>query len=162
MGFFSYKHPIMARVYAYSHKYTLNPESTFKLIKTIVNLPKSAFVLDVGGGTGTHAEFFVGEGHKVVVLDPSKEMLAFIRNKTIIKRVGTANNLPFENNSFDLVYCTDAFHHFSNGVNPKNWSKLYDVCVRELLRVVKKGGKIAIAEFNPSCFRSRIFMFLWF
>ena len=130
MGFFSYKHPIMARVYAYSHKYTLNPESTFKLIKTIVNLPKSAFVLDVGGGTGTHAEFFVGEGHKVVVLDPSKEMLAFIRNKTIIKRVGTANNLPFENNVFDIVFTNFVLHHFVDTFKP----------LGEIFKVLKKNG----------------------
>lgn len=154
----SFENPIVARVYAFFHKF-LNPESAVEVIKQIVGLPKTAVILDVGGGTGVHAELFVQEGHRVVILDPSREMLAFVKNPNIIKKVGKADNLPFGNNSFDLVYCIDAFHHFSNGINPKKWVEVYDTCALELLRVVKKSGKIVIMEFNPFSFVGKIVMF---
>lgn len=154
----SFQNPVVARLYNYFHK-LLKPESAVELIKQVAVLPKAAMILDVGGGTGTHADLFTKEGHQVVILDPSKEMLSFVRNPKIIKKIGKADKIPFEDNSFDLVYCIDAFHHFSNGVEQKAWQKVYDGCVLELRRVVKKNGKITIIEFNPSSFVGKMVVF---
>lgn len=154
----SFENPVVARLYNFFHKF-LKPESVVELIKQTAGLPKTAMILDVGGGTGTHAELFAKDGHQLVILDPSKEMLAFAKNPKIIKKIGKADKMPFEDNSFDLVYCIDAFHHFSNGVEQKKWLEVYDTCVLELLRVIKKNGKIAIMEFNPSSFIGKTVMF---
>jgi SAM-dependent methyltransferase len=52
---------------------------------------------------------------------------------------GTATRLPYQDNSFELVYCVDAIHHFGD----------YKVFIREALRVLKLGGALAIVGGDP-------------
>lgn len=53
-----------------------------------------------------------------------------------------ANSLPFENESFDVIFCFAAFHHLI--IDDR-----YDETVRETLRVLKPGGRAAFL-YEPS------------
>ena len=53
---------------------------------------------------------------------------------------GDAEQLPFSDNSFDIVISRLAFHHFSN---PKR-------CFSEMTRVVKTGGKLVVIDMEAT------------
>jgi ubiquinone/menaquinone biosynthesis C-methylase UbiE len=115
-------------------------------------------VLDVGGGTGAIAACFVAGAEKVVVLDPSREMLSRIRDERIEAVKGVAQKIPFPDKSFDLVFCVDALHHFSNDSgNPKE--ALYKA-IGEMLRVLKPHGSLVIIDFDTGRIIGRIAAFL--
>lgn len=77
-------------------------------------------VLEVGCGAGHFLEWFLQGGHQVTGLDPSPYMLDFARRQLpprVSLERGYAENLPFEDNSFDTValittleYVADPLH----------------------------------------------------
>lgn len=97
-------------------------------------------VLDMACGTGDVTIALRRKGLDVVGADISENMLAIARKKApdIDFRFGDASGLPFTDGSFDAV--TIAF-----GI--RNFDKR-EQCIRELHRVLKDGGMLAIAEFS--------------
>lgn len=104
-------------------------------------------VLDAGSGTGSTALIAadrVGPNGKIVLFDISDGMLNIAKKKIeaagfgerIETKIGDILNLPFTDNTFDVVLST------------------YSVCplyspekgILELLRVLKPGGKLAVAH----------------
>lgn len=69
-------------------------------------------VLDVGTGTGLFAESFSKQGITVAGVDASAEMVEAARKHlpNADLRVATAEKLPFDDNSFDLVFLGLVFH----------------------------------------------------
>ena len=101
-----------------------------------ISLPSRAKVLDVatgGGHTGLH---LADLGHDVTLADLSSSMLsraqalATERGLSVQTRQHPAEILPYENETFDLVTCRVAPHHFSS---PEKF-------VQESARVLKPGG----------------------
>ena len=102
-------------------------------------------VLDAGCGTGEYACWFASRGTDVVGLDLSTEVLAQARHYAeehaldgIQFREGSVLDLPFDRNSFDLVYCTGVLHH-----TPGPFRGL-----RELSRVAQSGSKILVSLYH--------------
>jgi len=103
-------------------------------------------ILDLATGTGDLIiEMMKLEPEKIVGLDISEEMLRIADRKISIKdkpavvlKKGSAENIPFKNNSFDAV--TSAF-----GV--RNFEDL-ELGLKEMLRILKPGGMAAILEFS--------------
>ncbi len=99
-------------------------------------------VLDLGCGTGTLIQYLlhlVPEA-KFVGLDPSVEMLNIAKQKlpdSVELRVGSANHLPFPNESFDVVISTNAFHYFRN---PSQ-------AIQEAKRILKPNGRLVITDW---------------
>jgi len=93
-------------------------------------------VLDIGGGTGRVAERLREAGATVVVLDVSLAMLARARRRRLNAVVALAEALPVGTDSCDGLVVVDALHHFAD----QAWA------VRELVRVVRPGGRIVIEE----------------
>ncbi|VVB59211.1 Ubiquinone/menaquinone biosynthesis C-methyltransferase UbiE [uncultured archaeon] len=124
------------------------PREYYRKIKSISNPKKSDSVLDVGGGTGLVAEYFVHDVKRVVVLDPSRKMLEKIKSDKIERVHGFAQNIEFAADTFDIVYCVDAMHHFTNSYKKEDWKKTIAQCIKEMLRVLKKGGTLVIIEFD--------------
>ncbi|MFR7358928.1 MAG: class I SAM-dependent methyltransferase [Dorea longicatena] len=56
--------------------------------------------------------------------------------------VGDSENLPFENESFDVVICTNSFHHYPNP----------HAFMNEASRVLKNGGKHGKSMLRKSIF----------
>lgn len=100
----------------------------FKRFKEI-KPPENAKILDVGCGSGTYAHFWKEQGYNVTGLDISDKSLEITRSKGVYCVKGdVTKRLPFEDNTFDLVYSDGLLEHF---VNPKP-------VLEEIFRVSKK------------------------
>ena len=102
-------------------------------------VPRQA-VLDVACGTGALAlatAAVVGPEGRVAGLDANPEMLAVARRKSadIDWREGVAENLPFDDASFDAVISQFGFMFFDD--RPRALS--------EMMRVLKPGGRLVVA-----------------
>ncbi len=106
-------------------------------------------ILDVCTGTGDIAIRFArcnGVG-KIVGIDLEEEMLHLatrkMKNKGIDSKIalfmGNALHLPFEDDSFDIV---------SIGFGLRNIGH-YREAISEMVRVLKKGGRLLMLEFSP-------------
>jgi ubiquinone/menaquinone biosynthesis C-methylase UbiE len=76
------------------------------LIRELLRPRAGQSLLDVGCGTGNHLLLFHQMGLDVSGIDPSEPMLRVAREKLGHRaelRLGSAEDLPFEDNSFDIV-----------------------------------------------------------
>lgn len=98
---------------------------------------RGARILDVGCGTG-HFTKPLAAANAVVGLDLSASMLAFARTKGLRPVRALAEALPFGDGRFDVVLATSVLQFISDG----------GAVVREILRVVKPGGRVIICTTN--------------
>lgn len=112
-------------------------------------------VLDLGCGTGLLMEQVISEDYTrhVTGLDLSSQMINIatqrIKEKgTLI--IGDSEKLPFEDLSFDIVYCNDSFHHYPN---PKK-------VIEEVSRVLKYGGVFILGDIYQPVIARQIMNFL--
>ncbi len=104
-------------------------------------------VLDVGCGTGYFARRIapvVESGGTVVGIDPSPPMLDYATSRAPANctfQTAGAEELPFDDASFDLVVSSLAFHHFPVDRRAD--------AVREMFRVLRPAGRLFIADFRP-------------
>jgi 2-polyprenyl-3-methyl-5-hydroxy-6-metoxy-1,4-benzoquinol methylase len=102
-------------------------------------------VLDVGCGTGVVAITAARRGAKVTGLDLTPELLEQARENSSIAGLpvdwheGDAEELPFEDASFDVV-----LSQFGHIFAPRP-----DVAIAEMLRVLKPGGTLAFSTWPP-------------
>jgi len=114
-------------------------EKTFKQLFKLGDFKITDRVLDLGGGSGRIAKFFVGKVQEIVVVDASKGMILQCKKQTGINCVlGKAGNISFSDNCFDKVIIIDAFHHFQD----------QQIASQEIKRVLKENGKVIIKEVN--------------
>lgn len=105
---------------------------------------KGKDVLDVGTGRGRFAISFALEGANVYAMDISKEMLQLAKNESdgagarIEFQQGDAENLPYDDESFDIVTCMETIMHLPD---PQK-------AIHELARVARPGAKIAVSMNN--------------
>ncbi|MDR1421664.1 MAG: class I SAM-dependent methyltransferase [Coriobacteriales bacterium] len=97
-------------------------------------------LLDVGCGTGYLLELLIGQKPADYHgLDLSDEMLRVAGEKNIPNStfvLGTADKLPYEDGSFDVVTCIQSFHHYPY---PDN-------AMKEALRVLKPDGIYLLSD----------------
>ena len=91
-------------------------------------------VLDLGSGTGAAYEQLLN--FETTAIDPDKKMLEL--NAFNNKVLGSAENLPFEDNSFDNVFCSFVWRNVSDTNNALN----------EVYRVVRPGGKFILLDMT--------------
>ena len=102
-------------------------------------------VLDVACGTGNAAVRAAQAGGRVVGVDLAPELFEAGRRNaeaagvTVDWREGDAEALPFDDASFDVVLSV-----FGCMFAPR-----HDVTARELVRVLRPGGRLAIASWTP-------------
>ncbi len=99
--------------------------------------------LDVATGAGHTALAFAPHVARVVAADLTEAMLAktaelaAARGLTNVEtKIADAEALPFDDDSFDLVTCRLAFHHFPN---PHQ-------ALAEFARVLKPGGRLGLTD----------------
>lgn len=99
-------------------------------------------LLDIGCGTGYLIELLSNKNcSKLVGIDISTKMIEKAKDKKIINSEfieGSALDLPFDDNQFDVITCSESFHHYPNT----------DKAMQEVYRVLKKEGLYIIADKN--------------
>ncbi len=106
---------------------------------------KGMKVLEVGCGPGSFAEDLVGLD--VTCLDPSKEMLKVAKRRVDGARASRgeapaayvqalAEDIPLDENSFDMVFCLFSFRDFQDKKKG----------LQEIYRVLKPGGQLVICD----------------
>jgi ubiquinone/menaquinone biosynthesis C-methylase UbiE len=106
-------------------------------------------VLDVGCGTGTLAmevARHVGRAGRVAGIDPGTQQIARARAKAARRHVpiefqiGVIEQLPFPDQTFDVVFSTLMMHHLPASLKRQG--------LAEIARVLKPGGRLIIADFK--------------
>ena len=122
---------------------------------TLAQLQPGDQVLDVGCGTGTLAlevQRRVGSAGRVVGIDPGTEQIARARAKAarqhvpIEFQVGVIEHLAFSDQMFDVVLSTLMMHHLPISLKAQG--------LAEIVRVLKPGGRLIIADFTRKQERS--------
>jgi len=114
-----------------------------------LSVKPGAKILDIGCGSGRHiCEAFRIEGVTVVGADVSFDDMVEARGKlNFHEKVGEhgggvwalsaadVNNLPFKNNLFDLVICSEVLEHIPD----------HETAVFEIMRVLKPGSNLVVS-----------------
>jgi ubiquinone/menaquinone biosynthesis C-methylase UbiE len=114
-------------------------------------LPLRGHVLDVGTGKGRFAIPLARAVTKVTTVDISAEEQRYARleaeyagvTQKIEFVLADARKLPWPAGTFDAVATWNVFHHLDDP------ERVFD----EMLRVLKPGGKLVLADFSSSGFR---------
>lgn len=93
------------------------------------NIAETDKVLEVGSGMGRYINNLKCDRYACDIIDTSKHLDAKAS-------VGSALNLPYEDNKFDVVFCCESLEH----------SLLPDMAIQECLRVLRPGGKLLIVD----------------
>lgn len=98
-------------------------------------------LLDVGCGTGAMLSMVTSENDDIQAcgIDLSEKMIeksAELLGQRVQLIVGDSDNLPWNENYFDLVVCNASFHHFPEPLK----------VLKEIKRVLKPNGRVIIAE----------------
>ena len=99
-------------------------------------------ILDAGCGTGefvhTLADHF--KESEVHGVDISKTMIEKanlkMKNGNVKFEIGDAEELPYEDNAFDVITCSHSFHHYPNK----------ERAVAEMYRVLKPEGRLMVID----------------
>lgn len=110
--------------------------SALKKMRELAGLPVKGRLLDIGGGTGRVATALLGEVDEIVIADVSMGMLKQAHRSTLRPVCSHSELLPFPSDSFERVIMVDALHHVID----------QPASAREMLRVLKPGGRIIIEE----------------
>ena len=118
----------------------------FDAVETLIacsNVKSSDIVLDVACGPGIVACEFAKKASKVVGIDFTPAMIKVAETRQVEQnlnnlewRIGDANQLPFDDGSFDVVVTRYSFHHL---LKPA-------AALREMIRVCKPNGIVLVAD----------------
>ncbi len=103
-------------------------------------------VLDLGCGDGASEIFMLRyfSHWKVEGIDVSKESIEMAKRQQLpnaVFNVYDGINIPFADNSFDIVFVAGVLHHVA--------FHLHEAMIAEMKRVLKTGGRLVIYEHNP-------------
>jgi ubiquinone/menaquinone biosynthesis C-methylase UbiE len=107
-------------------------------------------VLDVGCGTGNltlTAKIYAGAPGSVYGIDPSPEMIDVAQKKAkrmgsdTVFDIGLIEKIAFPDAAFDVVISRLVIHHLPDDLKRQGFA--------EVFRVLKPGGFLLIADFNP-------------
>ncbi len=104
-------------------------------VETFINsMEQDSLILDAGCGNGKN---MFRDDCRFIGIDNSVKMIEIVNSRSKVGLVGDIRTIPFKNNTFDAALSVAVIHH------------LYEKndrikAIKELIRVVKKGGKIFI------------------
>jgi ubiquinone/menaquinone biosynthesis C-methylase UbiE len=107
-----------------------------------LDIKQGEHILDLGCGTGVLIQRLLQVSPEIEVagIDACAEMLEIAKQKlpeSVELKLGSADNLPFPSDYFDLVVSTSAFHFFPD---PSQ-------ALQEAKRVLKPNGRLVITDW---------------
>lgn len=105
-------------------------------------LPDGATVLEAGCGTGQTLAL-LSKRHQTTGLDISPAALNLARKGCHNPVLGSIFEIPFRNDTFDLVYNSGVIEHFEDPTNV--------AAIKEMARVTKPSGRVIIIVPNTLC-----------
>lgn len=107
--------------------------------------PRPFDLLDIGCGTGTwvamvaasslNAERLVGLDYSASMCQVAHGKAAAIEDAPVFVN-GDAEHLPFADASFDVLTCSNSFHHYPH----------QEAAIREMRRVLRPGGRLMLID----------------
>lgn len=118
------------------------PDKTFEMIRPYIT-DSMDLIVDIGCGTGLSTMSCEKYAKKVIGIDPSDDMLNKARKKespSISFKKGYGNNTGLNEESCDMIICSQAFH----------WMEPVST-LKEVNRILKKGGIFVVidADYPP-------------
>lgn len=110
------------------------------VVKEIVDELPVGVALDAACGTGRHARFLAGRGHRIIGVDCSPDMLARARVRVPQGEflLGDLHQLPVADAAVDLVVCALALTHIP----------ALEPVIAEFARVLRPGGHLVISDVH--------------
>ncbi len=110
----------------------------------IINPTENSRILDIGCGTGQALGFaakknkgkgdYTGVDISEKMIEKAKENFTGFDNFHFI--VCNAESIPLPGNSFDIIICTNSFHHYNHPVK----------CLQEMNRLLNQNGRLFIVD----------------
>lgn len=121
------------------------------LAKFFKLIPKKDTLADIGAGFGRLVPVYASLFEKCVLVDPSKRLLREAKKlsrkyKNLNFKGGFAQDLPYEDKSFDIVLFIRAFHHLRQP----------NEVIAEFSRILKPGGFLILEFANKIHIKSVI------
>lgn len=132
----------------YRHRNRENAEREIAAMMEWMNLQPGSAVLDIGCGTGRHAQALKSLGYDVTGLDLSEVLLSEARlndpGECLVWVRGDMRKLPFEDGKFEaIVNWFTSFGYFDDFQDNVR-------VLEEMKRVLKHGGRYLIDFLNPA------------
>jgi SAM-dependent methyltransferase len=96
---------------------------------------EAKIVLELGAGTGKLTRSMVDQGHAVFATEKDPQMIAVLQERVpeVSAKVASAEDIPANDRSVDVVIAAQSFHWFD-----------HEVAIPEMARVLKPGGHVAL------------------
>lgn len=112
----------------------IHPASAIDTILSALNSSTGLVAADIGAGTGIGARLLADRGIQVIAIEPNIDMrMAATPNERVEFLAGTAEKIPLETASVDLVCSFQAFHWFD-----------FTKSLQEFRRILKPNGRLAL------------------
>lgn len=132
-------------------------QKVLKELLSQIKFQDGSICLDAASGIGNNIETLRRYFQWIVAFDKSGKAVEFSKKRhdkyipdVVSFSISNLESLPFKDNFFDCVVCTEALEHVFD----------YNVAIREIFRVTKSGGYVILSfqnHFNLSAFLKFLF-----
>jgi len=144
----AFGHPFLTPLYDFMMEYAAREKLFKPKLVEQARIEKGYRVLDLGCGTATLTILIkkTQPNTEVIGLDADPQILEIAKSKVanadldIALDYGTAIELPYPDNSFDLVFSSMVFHHLTRGNKVR--------ALKEVFRVLRPGGELHVADLG--------------